>query len=284
MKILIEGDSWPFTYFGDFTKVNNVNNLLTSDAYNSNYTSVAMPVLATIINQVEGITCHCNAQGGSNNDMVLHRLNKVPDDYDVVIVYQCQPIKNFNHSIHMNTDCYNENLKQILSKPLNEFESILNDMLLEYYQRLEDLRKTKFSNAKFYMIGGGSKVDADMLANVSDQIQPIITSICQHFIEKYNLYDPEMPPFVQHRDFTFANWANKVDDNTHETIINELYRHNELKKLYKAKLDRILWPDDCHPNANAQISIADLLLKQIEHDLGFYGKLDYLRSYKEKFL
>lgn len=266
MKILLEGDSWAYSFHVDAACGARSKGLFKHKSlqkYNGAEESLK-DILAGLGHEVI-----LSAKCGSSNRFVLDRLCKIKEtDIDLIVVFQTCPIRDLNDSFIAKSEVYEKNLKDKVSHLTpSQFDEFVQDLAYKYYYNLHNIINSKFNNVPTILLGGNSRVDGKTFKRfVNEHPNTSLKSPCESILEMlYNRISMDTYPMPHTLDFhstelTFANWIHNVDDTWNHDLIDYIYEQKGLSNSVVQYYSFLTWPDSGHLNRAGMLYLVDEIL------------------------
>ena len=267
MKILLEGDSWAYSFHVDAACGARSKGLFKHKSlqeYNSAEESLK-DILTSLGHEVI-----LSAKCGSSNRFIADRLSEIEDtDFDLIVVFQTCPIRDLNDSLIAKSTVYEENLKQQVSQltPV-QFDEFVQVLAYKFYCRLDAIVSSRFNNVPTILLGGNSRVDGKTFKKfVSSHPTTSLKSPCESILEY--LYERiSMDTYCSiplrldfhNTELTFANWIHNVDDTWNHDLIDYIYEQKEISNGSIQHYSYLTWPDSGHLNRAGMFYLVDEIL------------------------
>ena len=267
MKILLEGDSWAYSFHVDGSCGARSKGLFKHKSLeNYNSTEESLKDILTMLGHEVVLSAKC----GSSNKFIVDRLSEIEDtDVDLIVVFQTCPIRDLNDSHIARSEVYEENLKQQVShlSPI-QFDEFVQDLAYKFYCRLNAVLSMRFGNVPTILLGGNSRVDAKTFEKfVSTHPTTSLKAPCESVLESlYKRISMDTYCSIPHTldfhgtELTFANWTHNVDDTWNHDLIDYIYEQKDISNSSIQHYSYLTWPDSGHLNRAGMFYLVDEIL------------------------
>ena len=267
MKILVEGDSWAYSFHVDGSCGARSKGLFRHESLQEmNSAEESLKDILTSLGHEVILSAKC----GSSNRFVLDRLSKINEtDVDLIIVFQTCPIRDLNDSHIAKSEVYEKNLKDKVSHLTpSQFEDFVQDLAYKYYCNLHDIVNLKFNNVPAILLGGNSRVDGNTFQRfVTEHPTTSLKSPCESILEMlYNRIGMDTYAAIPYTldfhntELTFANWIHNVDDTWNHDLIDYIYEQKDISNGAIQHYSFLTWPDSGHLNRAGMFYLVDEIL------------------------
>lgn len=279
MKILVEGDSWCFSW--DVQGVGlHFNKPLKSDAFKDFVEGD--PYLQKLLCEA-GHDVTTTGQGGSSNALVIDRLwaNDSSTEYDLVIIFQTSPLRDLdtNNTLKCRDPVYMKNIIDTISdKSVDEYNDIVQGFAYGYYEKLYQVAEAKYPNANFLLMGGNSKIDPVTWKRFQSDYPnskmhvlhySILEMLISHFDYDFGWFKSAEPilDLKHHTENGFNNWNLHVDESWNHDLIEYLHQSEVNRNQAMLKTYFFTYPDAGHLNRQSFLYVADDILCWMQENL-----------------
>jgi len=277
MKILIEGDSWAYviTNSGQGTVLNEDQTI----KHRVNQAHVIEPFLEHFLNRLDHDTTTNAEPGSSNLDIVQRLKDNSETDYDLIIIFQTTPCRNYNvqKPQDMSEKDFSD-LKSLSKMSPTEFDAHIQLLLEQFYTNLHNVITNRYNCTPTLLIGGCSSIEQTtfnkFLKKVNNQSPLVILfNSALEYLGNVKLHHDLAPyKFKQHSEITLTSMLKFVDDEWNKELVDYIY---EVDKHYvdfsPARI--FTWPDGRHLNRDAFFYLADEILFWAEQNIDSFAEI-----------